>query len=50
MCAIARIHQGSRQTYGSPRMHEALITENLACSPTRVERRMKSIGIRTKTR
>ncbi len=48
--AIARIHQASRQTYGSPRMHEALISQGFACSQTRVERRMKSIGVRAKTK
>ncbi len=48
--AIARIHKASRQTYGSPRMREALVSEGFKCSPTRVERRMKSNGIRAKTK
>jgi len=47
--AIERIHRHSRQTYGCPRIHAALQGEGLKCSPTRVERQMKAMGIRAKT-
>jgi len=48
--AIQRIHLSSRRTYGSPRIHAALDSEGFKCSPTRVERRMKAMGIKAKTK
>ncbi|RYZ87131.1 MAG: IS3 family transposase [Proteobacteria bacterium] len=48
--AIVRIHKDSRRNYGSPRVYEALASEGFKCSPTRVERRMKAIGVRAKTK
>ncbi|RZA23081.1 MAG: hypothetical protein EOP10_13695 [Proteobacteria bacterium] len=48
--AIPRIDKASRQTYGSPRMRDVLVSEGLNCSPTRVERRMKATRIRAKAK
>ena len=48
--AIMRIYQGSRRTYGSPRIHAELVKEGFKCSKTRVERLMKELGISAKTK
>jgi putative transposase len=42
---IAEIHQGSRWTYGSPRIHAELLEEGVRCSRKRVARLMRQAGI-----
>ena len=42
---IKAIHEESRQTYGSPRIHHALKTQGIAVGKKRVERLMKDAGI-----
>lgn len=42
---IKAIHEESRQTYGSPRIHHALKTQGFALGKKRVERLMKDVGI-----
>ena len=42
---IQRIHQASRQTYGSPRIHAALIAKGFQVGRQRVVRLMKKLGI-----
>jgi transposase InsO family protein len=42
---IRVIHGESRETYGSPRVHEELKKQGIKCGKTRVERLMKSNGI-----
>jgi putative transposase len=46
--AIARAHQASYGTYGSPRVHAQLRNEGWACSKQRVERLMRVAGLRGK--
>lgn len=43
---IQRVYQGSRQTYGSPRVHAALRREGEPASKRRIERIMRERGIR----
>ncbi len=45
---IRRVHQKSRQTYGSPRITEALRSDNIQVSRPRVARIMKKAKIRSK--
>ena len=45
---IKRIHAKSRATYGSPRIHAALLLEGEICSRKRVARLMKLSGIQAK--
>lgn len=45
---IREVHQTSRQTYGSPRIHADLREAGEACNPKRVERLMRLHGIRAK--
>ncbi len=45
---IRKIHQKSRQTYGSPRITEALRSDNIQVSRPRVARIMKKAKIRSK--
>lgn len=45
---IRSIHQRSRATYGSPRVHQALLLQGVACSRGRVERLMRQNGIRAR--
>jgi len=45
---IKKVHQENRQTYGSPRITQALPAEGQICSPNRVARLMKIHGIRAK--
>ena len=47
---IEKIHLGSRQTYGSPRVHAVLSGLGEKCSQPRVERLMRKHGIRAKTK
>ena len=47
---IREIHQRSRRTYGSPRIHPALKVRGEACSQSRVERLMRKHGVRAKTK
>ncbi len=43
--AIRRLHDGSRQTYGSPRIHRALQAEAVHCGRKRVVRLMQTAGL-----
>jgi putative transposase len=42
---IEEIHAGSRETYGAPRVHEALRHEGICCSRKRVARIMAQRGV-----
>src|SRR5690606_14214011 len=42
---IRSIHNGSNGTYGSPRVHEELRAQEIACSKRRVERLMREDGL-----
>jgi putative transposase len=42
------VHRKSGRTYGSPRVHEELKAEGLACGQKRVERLMREDGLRAK--
>lgn len=50
MRKIEEIHQGSRRTYGSPRVFRVLKGMGESCGKTKVERLMKKHGIRAKTK
>lgn len=43
---IKAIYMKNKQRYGSPRITRVLKAESIPCSHTRVERRMKHLGIR----
>ena len=45
---IRAVHEKSRRTYGSPRVHGQLVAEGESCSRGRVERLMSANGIRAK--
>ena len=45
---IRAVHEKSRRTYGSPRVHWQLVAEGESCSRGRVERLMSANGIRAK--
>lgn len=47
---IEQIHQGSRKTYGSPRVYQVLKGLGEKCSKSTVERLMRENGIRSKVR
>lgn len=47
---IRIIHHESRETYGSPRVYQALKQKNIPCSENRVARLMKEDGLRAKTK
>lgn len=47
---IKEIHQKSRSTYGSPRVHETLFNKGLKVNHKRIERLMKKHNIRAKTK
>jgi transposase InsO family protein len=49
LCAMKRIHIESRRTYGSPRMHQELLSQGLACCKNSVAKLMKQAGIAAKT-
>jgi len=42
---ITQIHRGSRGTYGSPRVHEALKQRGISVGKKRVERLMQALGL-----
>jgi putative transposase len=42
---IRRIHAGSRETYGAPRVHAELLAEGVSVGRNRVARLMKSAGL-----
>jgi putative transposase len=48
--AIRRIHEKSRKTYGSPRVHNELKKQGESCSRRRVAKLMKEDGIEAKMR
>jgi transposase InsO family protein len=45
---IRSVHRKSRTRYGSPRVHEELKAEGIACGRKRVERLMREDGLRAK--
>ncbi len=45
---ISKVHQGSRETYGSPRVYNVLKGMGEKCSKSTIERLMKDNGIRAK--
>jgi putative transposase len=45
---IRQVHQVSRQTYGSPRIHAELKAHGLVCSRNRIARLMRRYGIRAR--
>jgi len=47
---IEKVHAGSRKTYGSPRVHAALMGLGETCGKSRVARLMHKNGIRAKTK
>lgn len=47
---IRRIHQESHQTYGSPRIRDALAQQGIRCTRKRIARPMRENGILPKTR
>jgi transposase InsO family protein len=47
---IKEIHTASRETYGSPRVHAALVRQGIHCNKKRVERLMRVHKIRGKQR
>jgi len=47
---IKVVHESSKQTYGSPRIHAELTANGISCSRNRVARLMKEQGIRAKSK
>jgi transposase InsO family protein len=47
---IREVHRGSRNTYGSPRITDALNEQGIVCGKNRVARIMRDSGIRVKIR
>ena len=47
---IRRVHANSRGTYGSPRIHAALVLEEAHVSRKRIARLMRQDGLRGKIR
>jgi transposase InsO family protein len=45
---IREVHQASRQTYGSPRIHAELAAQGVACSENTVAKLMRQHGLRSK--
>jgi putative transposase len=45
---IREVHKGSRNTYGSPRITDALNEQGIVCGKNRVARIMRDSGIRVK--
>jgi len=50
LAQIREIHQGSQETYGSPRIYRALQQRGISCSRKRVARLMRVHRIRAKTK
>lgn len=48
MPEIQAIHESSRQTYGSPRVHAELKAQKIRCGKNRVARLMRENGVRAK--
>jgi transposase InsO family protein len=48
--AIRRVYLASRRSYGSPRVHQALVAEGLSCSRKQVALLMRHAGLKAKTR
>ncbi len=46
---IRSVHQQSRRTYGSPRVHQELRAQGIQCSRKRVARLMRTHGVRART-
>jgi putative transposase len=46
LAAIRKVHQQSRETYDSPRVHAALVRAQLGCGRHRVARLMRADGLR----
>lgn len=46
---IRSVHQLSRRTYGSPRVHQELRAQGIQCSRKRVARLMRAHGVRART-
>jgi transposase InsO family protein len=45
---VTAVHEGSKQRYGSPRIHRALRRQGRRVSRKRVEARMRALGLRSK--
>lgn len=45
---VTAVHRGSKQRYGSPRVHRALRRQGRRVSRKRVEARMRALGLRSK--
>jgi len=48
LCHIKEVHHASKQTYGSPRIHQELRTQGLRCGRHRIARLMRAHQIRAK--
>ena len=48
LCRIKEAHQASKQTYGSPRIHQELRAQGVSCGRHRVARLMRTHQIRAK--
>jgi transposase InsO family protein len=46
---IRHVHRGSRETYGSPRVHAELVDQGHSCNRKTVAKCMKAAGIQAKT-
>ena len=46
---IQAVHQASRQTYGSPRVHAELLAQGQRCNRKTVEKCMRNAGVRAKS-
>lgn len=46
LIGIRKVFQSSRGTYGSPRVHRALLAQGISVGRHRVERLMRSAGLR----
>ena len=45
---VAAVHEGSKQRYGSPRIHRTLREQGRRVSRKRIEARMRALGLRSK--